>query len=292
MTPVTAGEVAQQLRMLGVRAGDVLYVRARLSAIGEMKTPMAGTILDGLLEAVGGSEGLLIAPAFTPVSWRWSGNKVSFHAKTRSNSGALASILLAATGSCRSAHPSHSFVALGGRAADFLADHDHRASAFAPMRKVIDANGKMLLIGCNRESPGFSTVHYVQDELGLSRRHYGKYLYCVALGDGRIWRPQEDPGCSRGFDKLYRHYMRDDNFHTAFVGNAFSILVDASRAYRTEREIIGKDPLAVICDDPACISCRILRGYNLGAAPMAIARRLAGWFAGKLRRQPTGQEGK
>ena len=135
----------------------------------------------------------------------------------------------------------------------------------------------MLLVGCNKESPGFSTVHYVQSELGLSSKHWTRYLYDVRYErDGRNvkWTPSEDPGCSRGFDKMYPNYIRTENFITGYVGSAYSILVRARKAYEVERDVLARNPLAVLCDRDDCVSCRILRGYNLTAIPGAVLKRI------------------
>jgi aminoglycoside N3'-acetyltransferase len=279
----SATSLSADLAALGVVEGDTLYVRAALSSIGAVEAPSRQTILQSLLNALG-PEGTLVVPAFTSAGWRWSKDLPRFHSESKPNCGALAGIVLSHPDAVRSSHPTHSFAAIGSRALEVLEGHDETRSAFFPMSKLVSSNAKMALIGCGRESPGFSTVHLVQQELGLSQRHFTKYLLSVAIEhDGRWqpWHPDEDPGCSMGFDKMYRHYVADSNFRAADVGDAHSILVEASAAYRVERRVLSRDPRSVLCDAPDCLSCRVLRGYNKRESPGAAAR----WLAARARRR-------
>lgn len=265
-------DIAADIGRLGVGSSDVLYVRARSSAVG--KTESSDTLLRALLNAVG-PDGTLVLPAFTGYGSRWRGSKRSFSRESPTESGALSRLALSEPGAVRSMHPSHSFVAIGPAAGSLLSGHDHTKPAFDPVGRMVECGAKMLLIGCNRESPGFSTVHYAQEQLGLSRRHLTKHLYSVRIvsaGREVDWHPSEDPGCSRGFDKLYRHYVHEEILRTGSIGRAYSILAEAKPLYEIDRRVLSVDPLAVICDDPLCLSCRGLRVYNWSAMPLALAR--------------------
>jgi len=135
----------------------------------------------------------------------------------------------------------------------------------------------MLLVGCSPESPGFQMVHYVQWELGLTRKHWSRFLFSVDVLEGgkkKPWYPNEDPGCSRGFDKMYRHYMKKNALKIGTIGDAYSLMVSANVAYETDKEIISANPRSVLCDHLDCIQCRVLNAYNLRAAPMAIIRNI------------------
>lgn len=270
VTIIDEDRLFEDLTRSGIREGDVVYVRSRLSAVGRLRSKDA--LLQALRRCVG-TEGTIVCPAFTSPGFRWSRKKKVFNAGAPSESGALTRLMLCDTESIRSKHPTHSFVGIGPSAKYLLGDHDHKQSAFSPIGKMIALKAKMLVIGCNKESPGFSTVHYAQEQLGLSQRHYTKFMYCVRLEiDGEVieWYPREDPGCSRGFDKLYRDYLRAEILQTCWIGNAFSLVSRADLLYRVDNEILKKNSLATICDRPGCVSCRILRGYNLRAAPTAL----------------------
>ena len=279
---LTSSDISDQLRGLGIVRGNIIYVRSRLTAIGKIQRDIKLNLIKGIVDVIG-EEGLLLVPSFTSRSRRWDKNQVVFNKHTIPRCGGLAKAVLQTAGAVRSAHPTHSFAALGSRAKMMLGDHDETKSAFYPMRHLIDANAKMLLIGCNPESPGFSTVHYVQNELGLSQQHFIKYFFSVLIekeSGYKKWCAEEDPGCSAGFDKLYKHYILDNNFSTGYVGNAYSILVRAGDAYRVEKQLLMENPRAVLCDSSGCLSCRILRRYNMMAAPLAIPY----WIKNKYQR--------
>jgi aminoglycoside 3-N-acetyltransferase len=280
---VSANEITEGLVSLGIRNGDTVYMRARVAAIGRIASPGAKTIVRGIIDAIGG-DGLVLAPTFTNLGLRWKSPRPKFDRNTPSYTGALGRALLSHPDSIRSEHPSHSFVALGRGAREFLAAHDETQPSHMPIRRLVEVNAKMVIVGCNSESPGFSTVHLVQEELGLTQQHYTKLFLCCEVvdkqGQTKVWRPSEYPGCSRGFDKAYRHYIADDNFIVGRVGKAQAIRVDAARAYAKEKELLTRNPRALLCDHADCLSCRTLNGYNLREFPRVLIP-----FLSKLRRK-------
>jgi aminoglycoside N3'-acetyltransferase len=283
---ITKETIAENLSAMGLSRGDVLYLRCGLSKIGIPRQKIADAFLGGIQEVLG-SEGTLISPAFVPISFRWSKNIPVSNHSTRPATGPFSSLLLEMPGAVRSSHPTHSFVGIGKNAKSILADHSEQGACFEPIRAITKANGLMMLVGCVAESPGFSTVHLAQYDLGLSQQHYAKWLLAVRKGSpqGEVFRAIESPGCSNGFGKFYRDYIDDNNMACGYVGNAWSIAVRAGKAYQREREILTTNPLYPLCDQPDCFSCRITRGYNKRAIPSALITKAAkfvkNWGAGR-----------
>jgi len=273
--PITRDSIAADLARLGVKSGDILYLRCGLSRIGfnprEAEAVMLGAIRDVL-----GPSGTLIAPAFGPMSFFWQRPLAVSNRDTKPITGAFSKIVLRQPDAVRSDHPTHSFVGFGARAEKILADHRGDRACFEPIRAVVEADGIMGLIGCVKESPGFSTVHLAQYDLGLSQRHYLKLLFAVRQGDenGDVFRPIESPGCSDNFGVFYKDYIEDGNFTCGTVGKAWSIAVRARRAFERELEILRDDPRYPLCERPDCLSCRLTRGYNKREFPSAVAHRL------------------
>jgi aminoglycoside 3-N-acetyltransferase len=269
-----------ELNKLGIAPGDKLYIRSRVSSIGRIAAPGAETLLAAILELIG-SDGLLVVPAFTAMDWVWKRSVTIFDENTATNSGALSKAVLNHTERVRSRHPSHSIAAIGRGAESIVQTHLPSAAPFSFMRHLVGLNAKMLLIGCNTESPGFSTVHYAQETLGLTQRHWTKFLFHASIiqDEKRVnWKPDSDPGCSRGFGKMYPHYADNSNFQLGKIGNAEAIIVRAKAAFEMEMIILKEDPLAVLCDNSSCVSCRILRAYNFKAAPKALLSRMKNAF--------------
>lgn len=261
---------ASDFRALGIVPGDVLYLRAGLKAAGARGDAGAKAFVEGALEALG-PQGVLIAPAFTPQYRVWKKDIPVTDAATAPVTGGLSRAMLGYDGARRSAHPTHSFVAIGKDAAAFMDGHGPEKACFEPIRKVMERGGKMALVGCVADSPGFSTVHLAQFDLGLTCRHWERFLNHVRQADEggarRYFRPIESPGCSRGFSKFYSDYILDENMQTGRVGGAWSICVDAARAYAIERARLEDDPRYALCEDKSCVRCRVMCGYNLCAAP-------------------------
>jgi aminoglycoside N3'-acetyltransferase len=253
--------LSEQLLNLGLARGDVLYLRASLKPVGISKEELGPSLLRSIFDVVG-PEGTLIVPAFVRQYGRWQRNIPVSDKNLRPNTGALSDIVLAHPSAIRSQHPTHSFAGLGPVASEILEGHTAEKSAFEPMRKIVDRDGLMMLVGCVESSPGFSTVHLAQFDLGLTRRHYLRHLTHVRLPDlnGRrqYFNPIESPGCSMSFGKFYGMY---DEFRRGKFGEADAVSVRAKAAFALEKRTLSKDPLFVDCGDPYCLHCTA-RGYN------------------------------
>lgn len=269
-------DLIKHLRCLGLQEGDTVLVRASVRKIGDVlddnkRSNASEKFIHALLSVVG-NEGTIVALSFTKAFLFPKKNKDYIYSSvTEPITGGFASAMVNWPGSMRSNHPSNSFVAIGKHANDIIKDHGEKATCFHPMAKLIDHDGKMLLVGCVSESPGFSTVHLAQDHLGLSV----KSLFSNKLGvyyrdkDGRVklFKKKDIPGCSMGFYKFYSYYVKEGMLRTGWVGQAYSVSIKAKAAYEIERELLSTDPKIALCDDPACESCRGSLYYNLSDWP-------------------------
>ena len=164
--------------------------------------------------------------------------------------------------------------AIGRRlAVDLLRHHDHTATTHEPIKHLLAAGGKLLVIGCTVSSPGFSTVHYVYEELGLATRSLLSGLIGCYFKSGTAtpWFRQRDvPGCSLGFHKFYPLYRaKFDAFAKEWSGDcARPCSCDqAADAVAVEREAVHKSPAFSLCDNPQCFSCRGTKWFNAGDMP-------------------------
>jgi aminoglycoside 3-N-acetyltransferase len=234
----------------------ILYVRARLKPfVGEIKE--AGGIIEFLKQFFTFAE--LFAPHFVGSRAFWhSGSKLRRAIK----SGALGKMMANYQGAGISHHPSHSFVGVGQRVLDVLEMHDHNTSCFFPISELAKRyDFSMLLLACLDESPGFSTVHAVQYELGLSQRHLVRHLlrWDVEIG-GRVRsiKARESPGCSLSFDKFYPAYESDGNLLRGEVcGEPYLFVASARKAMESERDILKGNPRFVDCGRLLCHTCRL-----------------------------------
>jgi len=96
----------------------------------------------------------------------------------------------------------------------------------------MDLNGKVVLVGCVSDSPGFTTAHLAEVDLGLHKRVIMPRLnvakYYDENGQLKIFM-RNDPGlCSNSFWKFYSYYVKRGVLNTGMVGNAYSILARLS----------------------------------------------------------------
>lgn len=276
MNRIQKDEIVEALRTLGVVPGDTLLVRAGLSSIGRIDGG-ATAFVNAMLDAVGPA-GTVVSLAFTDSAFiKRPRPEDAFHAGKKSYAGGLPNTMLTHPAHRRSRHPMCSFVAIGALAAQFTEGHDARSGAYAPMRHLIDAGAKCLLIGCVDSSPGFTTTHLAETDLNLHKRFILPRLSSAYFFDesGRIQLfRRSDPGlCSMSFYKFYAHYVRHGILTTGYVGNAYSIIAPARDAYRIDVEVLKADPGFNVCGKPDCFTCNARRWDRLHRLPLFIARR-------------------
>lgn len=168
--PVTVPNMIDDLRRLGVQAGDSLIVHSSLSKIGWVcGGPVA--VVQALMEAVT-PEGNLILPTHSgdlsepskwmmppvPESW-WDTIRETmpaFDPKTTPSRGmgAIPECFRTFEGVRRSGHPALSFAAWGKNADWIVRDHslEFGLGERSPLARLYDLDGKVLLLGVSYDS--------------------------------------------------------------------------------------------------------------------------------------------
>jgi aminoglycoside N3'-acetyltransferase len=179
-------DLVAAFKRLGINTGDTILIRGALSAIGKVNR---NEFLKALLESVG-PQGTIVSLAFTDSTFLWKAKSLEpFTLKTRSYAGAIPNTMLAHPESHRSLHPQCSYVAIGRHAAEIVAGHGPRSPAYEPIRKLINLDAKMALIGCVSSSPGFTTAHLAEIDLGYHKRAVLPGLMAASPyidGEGRV----------------------------------------------------------------------------------------------------------
>lgn len=280
----------EDLSAIGLENGDRVLVRASVRAIGVADQP-AQKLLQALLDAVG-EDGTLLSLSYTPFVRTPFGrppNEMVFHERAPTYAGALPQLMLDDPRSLRSRHPTCSVVAIGKDAAKFVDGHDHSAAAYLPIQRLVDCNGKMLLIGCVSSSPGFTTAHLAEQSLGMGWRYiWPSANKCYFLTDDNkkaIFR-RPDPGfCSQSFTKFYSLYVSEQVLRAGFVGGAYSIQVPAQKAFQIESAALKKNPKFNVCDDANCRLCNTQRWDRLHRVAIFFGQRLVRRLARAVRRR-------
>lgn len=263
-------DIFEQLKSIGLFPGDILLLKANLSRIGVVSRNAKYGFFDTLIEYLG-PNGTLIVPTFTKTYFLpfFNKNTKIFTKETLANTGGLSKIILEKN-SFRSSHPTNSFAGIGKHAHKILKDHTEESHSFAPIEKIIDMNGKGLIIGCLKSSPGHLTAHLAQYHLGQSTQNLFRSLAGATYYKNnklKVFLRRDFGGHAAGAIKFYDHYEKDNAIKYGKIGNADSGISDLCKVYNIEKKLLKKDPKYILCNDPICFSCRATWRYNLKDIP-------------------------
>ena len=242
--PVTVERIADDLRELGVEAGDTLLVHGALSELGWVAGgPQA--VVDALQRVVT-EAGTVVMPTHStqysdPSAWqnppvpeewveRIEDAMPPFRAAvtpTRSM-GAIAECFRDYPGTQRSRHPLYSFAAWGADAEAIVADHsfEHGMGENSPLAAVYEREGSVLLLGTGHETDSSLHLAEYRADIDAGERTAG----APVLRDGdRTWVEWAEIDLdSDEFPEIGAAFEREhpDAVATGEVGAATATLLD------------------------------------------------------------------
>jgi len=285
MSRISKQNLIKNFLEIGLNKGDVVLIRASLGAVGRI-TGGAQTFIDALLEVLG-DEGTIVSLAFTSGSFLQKPKKEeAFHRLKESYAGALPNEMIKRSDSFRSKHPLCSYVAIGKFAKEITEQHGHSSPAYEPIRKIIEYQGKNLLVGCVESSPGFTTTHLAEQDLGMLKipifSRFIKIYYKNEKNIYQIYQHKESGLCSKSFYKFYAHYVKKGILRTGFVGNAYSILAVAKECYDVDKSILMEDKKYNLCGSSDCFMCNVNRRDRIHHLPRYIVKFIWRRFKSRL----------
>ena len=226
-TPATVESLQTELSALGVRAGMALLVHSSLSAMGWVCGGAVAVII--ALQEVLGASGTLVMPAHStdltepsewqnppvPESW-WSVIRASMPAyrpdltPTRSM-GVIAEAFRKQDGVLRSAHPHHSFCALGPQAPFITKDH---SLAFgmgegSPLARIYNLDGFVLLVGVGHARN--TSLHLAEYRATFPTKHIVQQGAPISSSGSRRWTTFENIEMdSSDFERIGEDFLRSD----------------------------------------------------------------------------------
>ncbi|MBN2537003.1 AAC(3) family N-acetyltransferase [candidate division WOR-3 bacterium] len=287
-----------QLAALGVRPGDLLVVKASLSALGPVEGGAKG-LLRALLDAVG-PDGTLVTLAFVdcyPVPLSREHARLVTDERTPSYAGALANVMVGHPAMRRSRHPIQKFCAIGRLAAELVDNHTPASPAYDVLRRVAELGGRHLKLGPDERVPGFGTTHVAQNLLGFRQRLPRRgVMFRDETGAVRLFEANWAGGCSRGFNSFIPLYERGGAFvGRGRVGDAEASITGMNRTLAIDLEVLARDPRFFFCNDPSCYSCRVSWDFSPRTPRWYAARYvlppLRALGLGRLRRALRGNRG-
>lgn len=258
---VSYRDLENGIRALQIDATRPVIVHASLSAFGQVN---GGA--ESFLGALRNSFQSLIVPTFTYKTMvipevgppengiRYGSGKDSnrmaeiYHPDMPADRlmGALAELLRRQPDARRSAHPILSFSAIR---CELALSAQTLSEPLAPIQALMDAAGWVMLIGVD---------HTVNTAIHLGERLAGRkqFLRWALTRRGVIACPGF-PGCSDGFQKLepdIEKFVR----HSP-VGPSHIMAVPLVELIQVVSEVLESDPLALLCQRPACSRCDAVR---------------------------------
>jgi len=242
-------QIVEQLRALGVSAGDVLLVHTSFRAVRPLEGGPTG-LIEALEQSIG-PHGTLVMP-----SWTGSDEEVFEPATTPASPdlGVVADTFWRQAGALRSAHP-FAFAASGPRASVVTSDPlplpPHAPQS--PVGRVHDLDGLVLLLGVGHDAN--TTIHLAEI---LSNVPYRVMKSCTIERDGRPERVEygENDHCCQRF-ALLDDWLRARGLQSEGpVGHAHARLMRARDVVSVVCEQLATDPLLFLhSPDARCGEC-------------------------------------
>ena len=269
----TRTSLANDLRTLGVAAGDALAVHSSLRSLGKVDGGADG-VIDALMDVLT-PDGTLLMPTMNGPADLW------IQSETPSRVGILTEVFRKRPGVSRSIHPTHSVAVWGRHAEHVLAGHPG-ASALgvgSPFHRLSRLGGKVLMIGVT-----YTTCSLVHVAEAIAQVPYMDVFYPGYERDLRArlesgveltFHPFENPGDSGCFEAVERRLLGEGKLARGKVGVADSSLAPGCDVLRASLECLAEDPaslvrekgrpLSAVCE--ACVEKIRASGWRLGKIP-------------------------
>ena len=260
---VTRGQIALQVKELGVSPGDTVMLHASVGSIGWIAGGPS-EVLGGVLDAIGadgtlmmyvGWEGspydllvdapqvppaiLALWPAYDPATSR------AMHAWS-----ILTEYLRTWPGARRSQHPDGSFAAVGRLADELTRDHplQYRMGEGSPLAKLCQHSGKVLLLGAPLSS--LTLLHHAEHLADVPDKRIVRYMAPILHNAQKEWIDIEEfdttqclpwRGSLDMFEAIARQHLQEGHGIVGRVGAATSHLFDAATLNRFAVEWIEQE---------------------------------------------------
>jgi aminoglycoside 3-N-acetyltransferase len=256
---LTTGDIARDLRTLGLEPSGVLLLHASMRVMG-LVAGGAATVVEAVRDVLGPA-GTLVVPTttaensdtsraylasvagLTPVQVRahQDGMPPFDRAATPATlAGRVAEEVRTTSGAIRSAHPQSSFAAVGPRARSLMKAHkiDCHLGEQSPLSKLYTAGAWVLLLGV-----GYSacTALHLAEYRYLPSPPLRTYRCVIRYRGHRQWRSYSDVVLDDSdFEAIGEVLDEDINMHRGYVGNAECRLMPMRQVVDTAANWMGE----------------------------------------------------
>ncbi len=239
----TKAQLKAFLKAMDLSPSDAVMVHSSMKSIGETEGG-ADTVIDAFMEYF--SEGLFMTPAHT---WAQMNDTYSvFDPETEPACvGIIPNLFLKRPGVVRSLHPTHSIVAFGPSAAEYIQGEENCTTPCTPggcWDRLRTIHAKILLIGVTHIRNTY--IHSIEEVCDVPERFTAEpVLFHIKMPDGSL-KPVS----------MYRHFNR----HTAHISESFDKLRDAFFETGAAKRVSFGDASCILCEADKLfqITCQVL----------------------------------
>jgi aminoglycoside 3-N-acetyltransferase len=227
-------EIKQGLRILGLKAGDIVLLHSSLSSIGKVDGG-AETVVEAFLETLG-ETGTLLVPVF-------------------GNLGIITDIVKGRRDAVISDCPKGAVAAIGADARGICIDHwkaDTVHGEGTPYLKIAGLGGYICLLGVDQDRS--TAMHSVEALLRLP--YLSSVSDPVQTPEGKVQKTWKYyPGPHRDFIGLDKILRSSGKMKVSKIGKALTRLIKAQDLLGILSDIGRNDPAFCLCDNPECADC-------------------------------------
>lgn len=251
---ITKSRLVEDLRKLGLTAGQTVMLHASVRAIGWI-VGGPDVVIQALLDVLG-SEGTLMmfvgwedAPSYHLAEWPEDWQRAYLQecppfdlttSRAYRKWSILTEYLRTWLGAFRSDHPDASFAAVGALAHWITENHplQYGYGSGSPLAKLSEVGGKVLLLGAPLNT--ITLLHYAEHMAKVPNKRIVRYKMPILRDGQRVWVEIEEFDTSRGivvdaeedaeeyFETIAREYISSGKGCSGKIGAAQSYLFDAA----------------------------------------------------------------
>ncbi len=260
---ISAATIEKQIKELGVKQGDVVFLAADLLKVGYFSNDKDSTLRDwvNILINVVDNDGTLVVPSYTnSFSFLYKKSNVIFSNDAPTTSGSLSQAFQKYPGVLRSQHPTNSCFAIGKYAKFILDGHDEKSSAYLPYQRVVSLKGKNLMLGAIEDAKlAPMGMHCAQESLDLTRKNWLagvlQTYYYDQFGNIKIFTRNDVGGCTGGAHKAIGYHIIEKAITFGKVGRSLSAYIDCEKSFSIFKKILKENPALIKCDGIETCGC-------------------------------------
>jgi len=259
---VTQADIADGLRKLGLKQGDVAFVHSSLSSFGYVEGG-AETVVKAFLDVLG-EDGTLAVPIFR--NYFWDGpDQVWDRENSPSLMGQISETVRNWEGSRKSYHAPHPIAVIGRYAEDITERHNLTDfSIDSPFYRLLELDAWIVLIGVDYNR--CTMIHIIEERAEVPYRRWIN-LTGTVIYNGISQRKTypffaRQPNVNYDFMPLGLRMESEGLVKTTTVGKSFIRAFRSRDMYDYTMRLIRQDPLFLVSKDSKFVAQRFMPNYG------------------------------